>query len=222
METLRKYSVLHGYFKELNQQPSIFDCVLDKEDEEYVLMGLTREDCTQVSSAAYEAVAIRSWAPVPVSRVPVPEFGLKEPAVTWVNWARDQDRRLHAAVLEWVLTNPTQGPLFLNRVGSDPEFQKVFIGHYHDVEGVLRRLGSEPILPPLFFLERIKKAKQDLEAEQKLLEIARLEVTAREERTTILQDVLDQACAGNLEVLIGYNCQIPALAPRPARKHITR
>ena len=82
LETLRKYSVIHEYFKELNQ-PSIFDRFLNQEDEEYVLMGLTREDCTPVSSAAYEAVAICSWAPVPGSRVPVPELGVQESAVTW-------------------------------------------------------------------------------------------------------------------------------------------
>ena len=58
------------------------------------------------------------------------------------NWARDHDQRLRAVVLKWVLTNPAQGPQFLHRVGSDPEFRKVFIGHYHDVEGLLRRLGS--------------------------------------------------------------------------------
>ena len=43
LETLRKYSVLHEYFKELDQ-PSIFDPVLDPEDEEYVLMGLLRDE----------------------------------------------------------------------------------------------------------------------------------------------------------------------------------
>ena len=44
----------------------------------------------------------------------------------------------------------------------------------------------------------------------------------REEWTTFLKDVLDQACTGNLEVLIGYNCRIPAFPPRPARKCVTR
>ena len=43
METLRRYSLLHEYFKELDQ-PSIFDRVLDPEDKEYVLMGLSREE----------------------------------------------------------------------------------------------------------------------------------------------------------------------------------
>ena len=76
METLRKYSVLLEYFKDVNQ-PSIFDRVLDQDDEEYVLMGLSREDCTLVSNAVYEAVALRSWGPVPSSRVPVPEFSVQ-------------------------------------------------------------------------------------------------------------------------------------------------
>ena len=95
--------------------------------------------------------------------------------------------------------NPTQGPLFLGRVGSDPKFRKVFLGHYHDVEVVLMRLGSAPIKPPLFFLERIEKAQADLDSEIKLLEVARQEVAAREERTVFLQNVLDQACNGELE-----------------------
>ena len=150
---------------------------------------------------------------MPGSQVPVPEFGLEETALTWVNWARDHDRRLRAAVLEWVLMNPTQGPLFLSRVGTDPDFRKVFLGHYHDVGTVLGRLGSAPIKPPFFFLERIEKAKGDLDAELKLLEVARREVAAREERTIFLQNVLDKACAGGLEVLIGYNSRIPALPP---------
>ena len=99
----------------------------------------------------------------------MPELGLEETALTWVNWAQDHDRRPRAAVLEWVLMNPTLGPLFLGCVGSDPEFWKVFLGHYHDVEGLLVRLGSAPIKPPLFFLERIEKARADLDSEIKLL-----------------------------------------------------
>ena len=68
--------------------------------------------------------------------------------------------------------NPSQGPLFLHRVGTDPEFLKVFSGHYHDIEAVLGRLGSAPISPPLFFLERIERAKAYLETEMKLLMVA--------------------------------------------------
>ena len=95
-------------------------------------------------------------------------------------------------------------------------------GWGNDVEAVLRRLGSVPIKAPLFFLERIEKAHADLDSEVKLLEVARREVAAMEEQTVFLQNVLDQACAGDLEALIGYNSRIPALPPRPARRHITR
>ena len=86
----------------------------------------------------------------------------------------------------------------------------------------MRRLGSEPAFPPMFFLEKIQKAKQDLETEQRLLEVAKCEVSAREERITFLQDVLDKACKGDMEVLISFNSRIPALPSRPARKHVTR
>ena len=86
----------------------------------------------------------------------------------------------------------------------------------------MRRLGSEPVLPPIFFLEKIEKVKQNLEVEQTLLENIKREAVAREERTNFPQNILDQACSGDLEVLIGFNNRIPALPPRPARKRFTR
>ena len=52
LETLRKYSVLHEYFKDVNQ-PSIFNRALNQEDEDYVLMGLSREDCTPLHTHLY-------------------------------------------------------------------------------------------------------------------------------------------------------------------------
>ena len=63
--------------------------------------------------------------------------------------------------------------------------------------------------------------KQDLDAEEKLLE-ARQEVAACKERTAFLQCTLDQACSGDLEVLVGYNSRIPALSPWPARRRTRR
>ena len=68
----------------------------------------------------------------------------------------------------------------------------------------------------MFFLERIEKAKADLDSEMQLLSVAR-----REERTSFLQNILNQACSKDLEVLVGYNSRIPALPPRPARRRIT-
>ena len=54
-------------------------------------MALPREECTPELSAAYDPVAIRGWGIVPGSRVPVPEFGPEETAITWVSWARDNN-----------------------------------------------------------------------------------------------------------------------------------
>ena len=142
---------------------------------------------------------------------------MEETALTWVTWARDNNRQLRAVILEWVLMNPTQGPLFLRRIGSDPEFRKVFLGHYHNFEATMGMLVSTGIDPPMFFLERIESIRQDLDAKEKLLEVAQHEVVAREERTAFLQQTLDQACSGDLEVLIRYNTHIPALPlPGPA------
>ena len=147
---------------------------------------------------------------------------MKEPAVKWVNWAWDHSRRLRAAVLEWVLMNPLQGPKFLNSVGNDSDFRKTFLGHYHDVEGVMRRLGADPTPPPTLFLDKMKKVKEALELEQRLAELARYEVTAREEQVAFLQDTLDKSCTGDMEALIGYNSRIPALPSRPARKRAAK
>ena len=185
-------------------------------------MFLTREEYTPNSEATYKPVAIRSWGRLPGRAVPVPEFGMEETALTWVRWASDNDRRLCAAVLEWVLMNPTQGPALLRQIGSDPEFRKVFLGYYHTIEVVMVRLESTGINPPMFFLERIECVKQDLDAEEKLLEIARREVTAWEERSAFLPETLDQACSRELKVLVGYNTRIPALPPRPARRRTRR
>ena len=86
----------------------------------------------------------------------------------------------------------------------------------------MTRLGSMGISPPMFFLERIERVKQDLDAEEKLLEIAQSEVLARKKRTAFLRNILDQACSRELEVLIGYNTRIPALPSQPARRRTRR
>ena len=50
-ETLRKYEILHNYFKERNQQ-SIFDRTLGQDDK-YVLLGFTREECKPALDLPY-------------------------------------------------------------------------------------------------------------------------------------------------------------------------
>ena len=56
---MRKYTVLHKYFRELHQ-PSIFDRSLSPEVKESVLMSLTREECTPDPEATFKPVAIRN------------------------------------------------------------------------------------------------------------------------------------------------------------------
>ena len=92
------------------------------------------EECTPDPEATYEPVAIRGWGRLPGRAILVPEFRMRETVLTWVMWASKNDRRLCAAVLEWVLMNPTQGQEFLRRVGRDPKFRKVFLNHYTTIK----------------------------------------------------------------------------------------
>ena len=96
--------------------------------------------------------------------------------------------------------------------GERPEFRKVFLGYYTAVAAALSRLCVET-QPPLLFLERIQKVKEELEAKKRLLESARREVATREVRILFLQRVLDQSCRVEFKPLIGYNTRIPALRP---------
>lgn len=51
LDTLRKYRVLNNHFKE-NRTTSIFDRTVDKDDEDYVLLGLTQEECKPAPEAS--------------------------------------------------------------------------------------------------------------------------------------------------------------------------
>ena len=47
------------------------------------------------------------------------------------------------------------------------------------------------------------------------MESARREIDVRELRTALFRTTLNQACSGNLDVLIGFETRVPALPPRP-------
>ena len=57
---MRKYSVLHKYFRERGQE-SIFERSLGEEDESYVLLYLTMDQCTLDRTAPYQPLAIHGW-----------------------------------------------------------------------------------------------------------------------------------------------------------------
>ena len=102
----------------------------------------------------------------------MPKFNLKGEAHEWVAWSGQNCRRLRAAVLEWVLMSPAKGEEFLRRVVNDPKYRKVFLGYYTTVAAVLSRHSVET-QPPMLFLEQIQKVREELEAEERLLESAR-------------------------------------------------
>ena len=85
-ETLRKYSVLHEYLREQGQE-SIFERSLGEEEESYVLLHLTMDQCTPDRRAPYQPLAIRGWGELQGSSIPVPEFNLKGEAFEWVAWS---------------------------------------------------------------------------------------------------------------------------------------
>ena len=57
---MRKYSVLLEYFREQGQE-SIFDRSIGEEDESYVLLFLTTDQCTLDRKAPYQPRAILGW-----------------------------------------------------------------------------------------------------------------------------------------------------------------
>ena len=140
-ETRRKYKVLHQYFKE-RSQPSLFDRAVEPEDEEYVLLGLTVKECTPDLELPYEPVGILGWAGLPSKANPFPELDIEAPGKKLVGLAQDHDRRMLAAILVWVLMDPTRGPGFLQQGCNDAEFRKIFVSHYLPITAALSRLGA--------------------------------------------------------------------------------
>ena len=69
-EMLRKYSVLHEYFRERGQE-SIFKSSLGEEGESYVLLYLTTDQCTRDRKAPYKPLAICGWGELQGSSIPV-------------------------------------------------------------------------------------------------------------------------------------------------------
>ena len=66
---------------------------------------------------------------------------------------------LQAAVLEWILIDPSRGDKFLKNVANSPDFRKAFSGYFTSTAAVMVHLGAPEPKPPLFFLDKIEKAK---------------------------------------------------------------
>ena len=132
-ETLWKYEVLPAFTRTREQQ-SIFDRPLQEEDKEYVLMGLTIEECEPAPDLPHEPAPTRGWAMMLGHKVPVPSFGIRATPREWVSWARAKNRQLQACVLEWILLDPTRGEEFIKRISNHPtplQEQGQWILHIH-------------------------------------------------------------------------------------------
>ena len=156
---MRRYEIIHDFFKE-REQHSI-DRTIGEDDKEYVLLGLTMEECKPALDLPNKLVAISGWANLLSHAVPMPNFGSQATSQEWVSWARVNDRRLRAAVLEWVLIDPSRGEKFIKKVANSPEFRKAFSGYFTSTAAVMVRLGAPEPKPLLFFWDNEEQAQVD-------------------------------------------------------------
>ena len=76
--------------------------------------------------------------------------------------------------------DPRRGAGFIKRISAEAEFRTRFSGYYSSISAVLVRLGAPEPKPSIFFLDKVERLQQALKTEEKLLESACHEVTARE------------------------------------------
>ena len=89
------------------------------------------------------------------------------------------------------------------------------------VVAVMERLGAPEPETPAFIAEKIERLLDALKSEEKWLESAHHELTAREERVRYFETTLRVAKDSDWDAIIGYESRILALPPRPPM-HRTR
>ena len=99
---------------------------------------------------------------------------------------------MRAAVLEYVLADPTRGFRFLDQINEGLEFRRVYVGFYTSVEGTLVRVRAPKPKTLDFCLEKLQKVRQALKEEEQYLVVSRKEVSVREKRVEYLRTTLVQ------------------------------
>ena len=193
----------------------MFNPTLEEEDKQYVLMGLSLEDCEPARDQLHDPSPLRGWAVTPGKFAPVPSFGTRATILEWITWSRTHDRWMRACILEWILMDPTRGAEFIKQLSAEAGIRTRFSGYYTTVATVLVRLRAPEPAAPVFLLDKVERLHQALKTEENWLESARCEVTAREDRVKYFQTTLKHACDGEWDSLIGLESRIPALPPRP-------
>ena len=215
VETLRKYEVLHEYVASRDNNGSMFSRPLADEDRRYVLLGLPSGECHPSADLPAGGVPPHGWGEVPGHRVPAPRFGAWATIQDWTRFSWTHDRPMRACILEWILMDLSRAAGFIDLISVDFKFRSRFSGYYTSVVAVLRRLVAPEPETLTFIAGKLERLQDALKSEERWLESARREVTAREERVPYFTTTLQCAEDNDWDMVIGYESRILALPPRP-------
>ena len=131
----------------MRDHDSMFNRILQEEDKEYVLMGVSPGHCESSRDLPHHPSPIRSWDVMPGHVARVATFGTRATAQEWISWSRTHDRQMRARILEWVLMDPWRGAELIKRISADADYRTKFGRCYTSISAVLVRLGvPEPQL----------------------------------------------------------------------------
>ena len=129
-----------------------------------------------------DLTAFRSVAgQIPGHGVPAPRFEAWATIQEWTRFSRIHDRPMRACILEGILMDPRRSSEFIEQISTDFEIWSRFSGYYTSVVAVMRRLSAPEPETPTFIAEKLERLQDALKSEEKWLELARRELTAREE-----------------------------------------
>ena len=77
--------------------------------------------------------------------------------------------------------DPRRSSEFIEQILTDFEIWSRFSGYYTSIVAVMRRLGAPEPETPTFIAEKLERLQDALKSEERWLELARRELTAREE-----------------------------------------
>ena len=118
--------------------------------------------------------------------------------------------------------DPSQATKFIDNLDRSPTFRKKFGGLYVPMIAALERLGGSDRGTPAFIEEKLIKIRTALKEEERLLNIMRAKVSAREARAEVLRSALDSEDKRDWESVIWFESWLPHLPPRPPVRRARR
>ena len=95
-------------------------------------------------------------------------------------------------------------------------FRSKFGVFFIPIVAAVERLGGSDFDTPAFIEEKLAKIREALKEEERLLNIMRAEVIAREARAAVLRSAQEYADNKDWEPVIGFETRLPRLPPRPS------